>query len=163
MTREVQRSNWKEDAIVESIRLQNQRSSIQDLRAKDNQISTLEAQKKELEEDITALERGYIDSIDKVDSLLKEQYALLLSKWDITDKTYECDRGTATVRTTKSLKVVDKEGLIAVLLSITKLPEAIRSWNLSYLRKLKDVDMINDAIAHYEEHQNVVIKGVSDK
>ena len=153
-------SNWKEEAIVESIRLQKQRLAIQDLRVKDNQLSLLEAQMKEIEEDIAALERGYLDSINKVDTLLQEQHALLLSKWDIVDKTYECDVGTATVRTTKSLNIIDKKGLIQILGAIGKLPEAIRSWHLSYLRKLKDVDMIEDEIASYEEHQNVVIKGV---
>jgi ActR/RegA family two-component response regulator len=87
----------------------------------------------------------------------------LKEKWDIEDKTFECNGGIATIRTTKSLIIADKKRLVTVLLDIGKLPEAIRSWNLSYLRKLKDVDMIEDTIAHYDEHQNVVIKGVQDK
>jgi len=152
--------NWKDKVIVECIRLQQQRTAIQDLRAKDEQISMLETKKKEIDEDISALECGYIDSIDKVDTLIEEQRNLLIDEWDILEKTYKCEAGTATVRTTKSLKIQDKKGLVQTLMGIGKLPEAIRSWNLSYLRKLKDVDMISDMVATYEEHQNVVIKGV---
>jgi hypothetical protein len=152
--------NWKEDAIVECIRLQEQRKAIQDLRAKDTQISILQTQKKELEEDIAALDKGYLNSIERVDSFIEEQRNLLVAKWDITDKTYECDLGSATLRTTKSLNIVDKKGLIDALLKLEKLPEAIRTWNLSYLRKLKDVDMIEDKVAYYDEHQNVIIKEV---
>ena len=156
-------SNFKEEAIAECIRLGQQRSAIQDMRAKDTQISTLEAKKSEIEEEIIALERGYSDSIGKADALIEEQHHLLLSKWDIAEKTYECEAGIATVRTTKSLKVQNKEGLILTLLDLKKLPEAIRSWNLSYLRKLKEVDLISDMAASYEEHWNVVIKEVAEK
>ena len=109
------------------------------------------------------LERPYNEEIADIASDIDDLHAILIDGWDIDDKTYECEAGSATIRTTKSLRITNKKGLIATLFDLGQLPECIRTWNLSYLRKLKDVNLIGDEIASYDEHQNVVIKEARDE
>jgi len=152
--------DWKEKLIADSIALQKERKTLERARAEDQEIKNVELTMKKVGDALSALEQPYSDKLLDITRDIEMIHVLFIRDWDISDKTYKCDLGSATVRTTKSLKIIDKKGLITVLLSIAKLPEAIRTWNLSYLRKLKDVDMIEDAIASYDEHQNVVIKEV---
>lgn len=156
-------SDWKEELITDYIELRIVRTSLEEARAEDEEIKNLELTMKKVANKLSTLEQPYSDKLLDITRDIEKIHETFILSWDITDKTYECDTGTATVRTTKSLNIVDKKQLITVLLNIDKLPDAIRSWNLSYLRKLKDVDMIEDTIATYEEHQNVIIKGAEDK
>jgi len=155
-------SDWKEELITQYIDLQKERVTLEQARAEDQEIKNVELTMKKVVDMLSALEQPYSTKLLDITQGIEKIKEALIDGWDITDKTYECDGGLATIRTTKSLNIIDKKGLISVLLSISKLPEAIRSWNLSYLRKLKDVDMIEDAIADYDEHQNVVIKEAID-
>lgn len=156
-------TDWKETAISDCIALQTQKNTLEHERAEDQEIKNVESTMKKVVDKLSALERPYIDKITALTADIEKIHDMFIEKWDITEKTCEYGIGTATLRTTKSLNIVDKKRLITVLLNIGKLPEAIRSWNLSYLRKLKDVDMIEDAIAYYDEHQNVIIKGAREK
>ena len=155
--------DWKEELIMECIERQLERASIEQERAEDREIKNVESTLKKVTDALSTLEQPYIDEIANITTSIEAIHDQLITDWDITDKTYECGTGTATVRTTKALIIPDKKRLIATLLNIEKLPESIRSWNLSYLRKLKDVGLIEDNEAYFEEHQNVVIKGASDK
>jgi len=157
-------NNWKEALISDCITLERKRTDLLDAEESDEELVKLRHQSDVLAAKITALSnKKYCDQIDTIDSKIASMHDQLIVKWDIAEKTYECEGGSATMRTTKSLKITDKKQLISVLLNIDKLPEAIRSWNLSYLRKLKDVGKIEDTTAHYEEAQNVVIKEAVDK
>jgi len=154
-------SDWKEELITDCIELQRERVALEQARAEDQEIKNVELTMKKVVAKITELEQPYSDKLLDITRAIEKIYETLIDQWDITEKTCEYDAGTITLRTTKSLNIVDKKQLISVLLNIGKLPEAIRSWNLSYLRKLKDVDLIEDTIAHYEEHQNVIVKEVT--
>lgn len=156
-------TDWKEELIADYIKLQRERVALERERAENQEIKNVELTMKKVVDKLSTLEQPYSDKLLNITRAVEKIHETLIQDWDITEKTCEYDIGTATLRTTKSLNIVDEKRLITVLLSIDKLPEAIRSWNLSYLRKLKDVDMIKDAIAHYDEHQNVIIKGVGDK
>ena len=151
--------DWKEKLITDSIALQKERKTLEQARAEDQEIKNVELTMKKVGDALNALEQPYSDKLLDIARDIEKIQEALIDGWDITDKTYKCDLGSATVRTTKSLNVTDKRELIMTLVGIGKIKEAIRSWNLSYLRKLKDVGMIEDTIAHYDEHQNVVIKG----
>ena len=155
-------SNWKEEAITDYIGLQKEKRILEQARAEDQDIKNVELTRKKVADKLSALEQPYSDKLLDITRAVEKIHETFIENWDITDKTYECEAGTATVRTTKSLNIIDKKKLITTLLNIDKLSEAIRSWNLSYLRKLKDVDMIEDAIAHYDEKQSMIIKEASD-
>ena len=152
-------SNWKEEAITDYVELEGERVTLEQARAEDQEIKNVEITMKKVVDMLSVLEQPYSTKLLEITQGIEKIKGAIIEGWDITDKTYECDVGTATVRTTKSLRISDKKQLILTLLKIDKLPEAIRTWNISYLRKLKDVDMIDDQIASYDEHQNVVIKG----
>ena len=152
-------TDWKEELITDCIELQREKARFEQARAEDQEIKNVELTMKKVVDKLNTLALPYIGKIADINLAIETIHKTFIDKWDITDKTCEYDTGSATIRTTKSLNIIDKKRLISVLLNIDKLPEAIRSWNLSYLRKLKDVDMIEDAIAHYDEHQNVIIKG----
>ena len=144
--------------IRDLIALRTRKKIVEQERAEDEDILNASILMTKAVDKIAELEQPYNDKILDIDSNIESLQKNFVDAWDSTDKTYECKTGTATLRTTKSLKINRKEELINVLLNIGKLPECIRSWNLSYLRKLKDVGMIDDEIANYQEHQNVIIK-----
>ena len=156
-------SDWKEELITQCIAFQREKVTLEQARAEDEEIKNVELTMKKVVDKLSALEQPYSDKLLDITRAIEKIHEMLVNRWDIADKTYECRTGTATIRTTKALRITDKERLITLLLNIGKLSKSIRSWNLSYLRKLKDVDMIEDTIANYEEHQNVVIKGAIDK
>jgi hypothetical protein len=156
-------SNWKEERIADCIALQKEKKSLERQRAEDQEIKNAAILMKKAADKISELERLYTEKIDDIASDIDTLHDLFIDKWDIVDKTYECEAGSATIRTTKSLRISNKKELIATLFDLGKLPECIRTWNLSYLRKLKDVDLIGDGIASYDEHQNVVIKVARDE
>ena len=151
-------TNWKEELITEYIKLQKKRVVIEQERAEDQEIKNVELTMKKVGDALNMLEQPYSTKLLNITSAIETIHETLINGWDIADKTCDYEIGSATIRTTKSLKVIDKKGLIQTLVGLGKLPEAIRSWNLSYLRKLKDVELIADTVAAYEEHQNVVIK-----
>ena len=144
--------------IRDLIALQTRKKIVEQERAEDEDILNASILMTKAVDKIAELEQPYNDEILDIDTNIESIQKNFVDAWDSTDKTYECKTGTATLRTTKSLKINRKEELINVLMNIGKLPECIRSWNLSYLRKLKDVGMIDDEIANYHEHQNVIIK-----
>lgn len=156
-------SDWKEELITDCLELQRERESLEQIRAEDQEIKKLHIEMNTVADMLSALEQPYSDKLLDITCAIEMIHETFKDRWDIAGKTCEYDIGSATIRTTKSLNITDKKRLITILLNIDKLPESIRSWNLSYLRKLKDVDMIEDAIAHYDEKQSVVIKGVPDK
>jgi hypothetical protein len=153
-------SDWKEELITDCLELQRGSAALVQAREEDQEIKNVKSTMKKVATKITELEKPYTDKIAALTLDIEKIHETLIRDWDITEKTCEYDIGTATLRIKKSLNINDKKQLITILLNIGKLPEAIRSWNLSYLRKLKDVDMIDDTIAHYDEHQNVIIKEV---
>jgi len=81
----------------------------------------------------------------------------LLDHWDINEKTYKCDVGSATLRTKKTLEINDQNALLAWLFKLERLESAIRTLDTAYLKKLKDADMIPDAMAYYDTTTNVAI------
>jgi len=85
----------------------------------------------------------------------------LEERWDSQGKTFKCDTGTATIRTTRSLEIKNKVALIALLQKLDKLSDCIKGWDLLYLRKLADVGLIEPTIAEYKEQKNAIIGGIT--
>jgi hypothetical protein len=129
----------------------------------DKKLNTLKKQRDKIEDEILEHSRTLTNLIHEAEMKrisIKEQ---LTKKWDIEDKTFKCDTGSATLRTTKSLIVTDKMALVGRLAEILnneqKAFDCIRSFDLSTIRKYMDVDLIAGYIAHYDKKQSVVIKG----
>ena len=152
-------SDWQEDLITNYVKLEKDRAALEQARAEDQEILNVEVTRRKVEDALRTLEQPYSDKLLSITQGIGEIQEAFVDGWGIADKTYECKVGTATLRTTKALKIANKKQLIIVLRDLGKLSESIRSWNLSYLRKLKDVGMITDNEAYFEKHSNVVIKG----
>lgn len=152
-------ANWKEEAIAEYAALELRKSVVIQVRVDDEELKNAKHAMEAAAAMYSALEQPYNDNIEEINLSIVAVRDILKEKWDTEDKTYECNAGSATIRTTKSLEIRDKTQLIQTLVNLDKLQDCVRSWNLSYLRKLKDVALISDEIAYYEEHQNVVVKG----
>ena len=154
-------SNWKEEAITRYAELEALKKAVQEAMRNDGDLETAKLAREIADADVRAFEQGYTDKIGELEEKIENVRILLQQDWDIKDKTYKCDAGSATIRTTKSLCVLDKSRLIATLIKLDKLPASIRSWDLTVLRKLKDVDLIPDDQVDYEERQNMIIRGSS--
>ena len=61
-------------------------------------------------------------------------------------------------RITKSLKILDPVGIVETLQKINKVNEGVKSFNLMFLRKLADADVIPEAVAKFEEKVNVKVE-----
>jgi len=64
----------------------------------------------------------------------------------------------ANVRVTKSLEVVDKAKVIAVLVANDKVSEGVKTFAKPFLRKLKDVGILGDDAATYTEKHNLYVQ-----
>ena len=156
-------SDWKEALIADCITLEIQRKEILDKDVKDVQLVKLRRRAEVLMDEIRVCESVYCKQLDEVDSKIQSMHNQLITKWDIMDKTFMCKAGIATIRTTRSLKIDSKEMLINILEKIGKLTKCIKSWGLTYLRKLADAGLFDDEkITHYDEKRSVIISGVKD-
>ena len=126
----------------------------------DPALIQLTEQRNKINEMIEVGEGIYTKSIDEMwaqQTNIKEELA---SNWDTEDKTFKCDAGTATLRTTRSLHIYDKKRLIDFLTTLGKLPEFIKTYEIAKLRKIKEAGLLDDSIANWDETKTVVIKGV---
>lgn len=63
-------------------------------------------------------------------------------------------------RITKSLKILDPTGIVETLQKINKVDEGVKSFNLMFLRKLADADVLPEDVAKFEENINVKIEEI---
>lgn len=77
--------------------------------------------------------------------------------WDVDGKTYSCDMGKVSLRTKKTLEIADQTSLLIWLFKLERLEAAIRSLDTDYLKKLKDADLLPDAMAVYKSKTTVAI------
>ena len=150
--------DWKREKIGDyralSAIVAGQKQSI----TEDNRIEKLKNVITSANEEIQKLSK---DREATISEAIKEQRMIkmeLLDHWDIDKKTYACDMGSATLRTTKTLEINDQNAILIWLFKLERLESAIRTLDTTYLRKLKDADMIPDSMAYYDSRTNVAIK-----
>jgi len=150
-------TNWKEELIIEYLALGHEKERVEEEMMNDPQIGELDASIQKMVQEAEVLKRGYIDRIRDYQIKMSKLKVDFVERWDSQDKSFKCNTGNATIRTTRSLKIRNKEELILILQKMDKLADCITGWDLSYLRKLVDVGLIKMAIANYEEKQSVTI------
>ena len=151
--------NWKAERIVEYARLENEIALQMNELNTDPELNKLMKEQAKLN-DIIALAKGiYAKNIETAQQQQKGIKAELVNSWgDTEDKTFKCDAGTATLRRDRSLKVLSKTKLVEFLATLNKLPDFIKTFDVTKLRKIKDAGLLGDEIASYEENPSVVIK-----
>ena len=64
-------------------------------------------------------------------------------------------------RITKSLKVLDPTGIVETLQKINKVKEGVKSFDIMFLRKLADADVLPEVVAHFVEKVNIKVEEVN--
>jgi len=150
--------DWKELRIVEYATLEKEIAIERNEMFSDPELNHLTLEREKLDKLIISSGEMYIKNIEAAQQQQAGIKLELAEKWDTEDKTFECDVGTATLRTTKSLHIRSKEKLVAFLELNKKLTEFIKGFEVAKLRKIKDVGMLEDEIATWDEKKNVAIK-----
>lgn len=150
---------WRTDRIVEYARLGNEIAlEMHEIETDPDLIKLMKEQAKL--NDMIALAKGiYAKNIEAAQQQQAGIKLELVESWgDTEDKTFKCDAGTATLRTNRSLNIKSKEKLVNFLATLNKLPDFIKTFEISKLRKIKDAGLLDDEIASYEENPSVAIK-----
>jgi hypothetical protein len=159
-------ADWKAVRIAVYLALAYEKRLVEEEMRKNPSLLRLKKEIEKLEEQqemqVSRYKRELVDYDTKMRSIQDE----LVEGWNIDAKTFKCDVGSATMRTTRSLKIDNKEKLIIALQKMGKLTRTITTgWDLTYLRKLADsglfdVDVGEMNIVHYDEKRNVIIHDV---
>lgn len=157
-------TDWKEGVMREYHILERGKQMVEEEMAKNPSLSKLRTQIKNIQRELTEREEEYKVDINNCDFEMQKIRDDLIGRWDIEGKSFKCDEGSVTIKTTKSLVVTNNSGLIQRLTviseDVTKACDCIRSFNLSAIRKYMDADLIDERIAHYDEKRNVIISSV---
>ena len=150
--------NWKEERIIRYTELITEKTNINRELETDAEINKLKIEYEDLSDAIATLQYPFQKRIEAIEEQQANIKSELVKRWDIPEKTYECDTGIATLRTTKSLRINNKSKLVEFLILNKKLVDFIKSFEISKLRKIKDAGMLGEEIASWDENKNVVIK-----
>ena len=151
--------NWRTDKIVEYARAEADKIRTQKNMTEIPEVVELEEDIAYKQEQLKHIKQTYLDKIFQCEQVQTDIKAALVDGWKATEeKTFECDAGTATLRTTKSLNIRDKEKLVAFLELNKKLTDFIKSFEITKLRKIKDAGMLGDDIATYDEKKSIAIQ-----
>ena len=150
--------NWRTDRIAKYAQLENEIALEMNEMGTDPELIKLMTEQAKLNDMIALLKGTYSKNIEAAQQQQAGIKLELVDSWSETEeKTFECDAGTATLRTTKSLNIRSKEKLVAFLELNKKLTDFIKSFEITKLRKIKDAGMIEDEIATWDIKRNVAI------
>jgi len=150
---------WRTDRIVEYARLEAERQALSKRWEENITITLLQIEVKKALDKLEDAEKPYHVSIGALNQQQTGIKSELVESWSSTeDKTFECDVGTATLRTNRSLKIRSKAKLVEFLATLNKLPDFVKTFDVTKLRKIKDAGLLDDDIASYEEKKSIAIK-----
>ena len=152
------KQNWKEQRIAEYAKLVRKEAGITHAMDSDPRLNELAYNLKNWEAEIEKQKAPFIEKIAQLQHEQADIKLELAEKWGTEDKTFECNAGTATLRTTKSLRIRNKEKLIAFLTTVNKLPGFIKNFEITKLRKIMDAGLLESDIATYDEKKSIAIK-----
>jgi len=158
------KAEMKEGYIEGYLAFEQKRKDIVEEMAKDPIIAEVKAKLRDITLELEQKESEYLESIRLCDVSMLARKEGLIDIWgDISNKTFKCAVGRATMRITRSLKIDNTEKLISILEKIGKLTKSIKSWDLTYLRKLADAGLFDEEkITHYDEKRSIIINGAKE-
>lgn len=150
--------NWRTDRIAEYAKLEAKKIAAREHWEENVTLFKLQVELKKVLDKIEKTEKPYRADIDALSQQQAGIKSGLVETWgDTEDKSFECDAGTATLRTSKSLHIRSKEKLVAFLELNKKLTDFISSFEITKLRKIKDAGMLGDEICTYDEKKSISI------
>ena len=151
------KQDWKEERIAKYAHLESLKQQVLNDFAEDMDLAKLNKELDKVEGLIGVRTKPYRDKITECEQQQAGIKAELAEKWGTEEKSFKCDAGEALFRTTRSLVIQDKDKLIGFLQTIKKLNECIRNFDISKIRKFKEVGLIENEIATWSEKHNVSI------
>jgi hypothetical protein len=160
-------TDWKAVKIGVYLALKHEKRLVEEEMRSDPSFLQLKKEIEKLEDQQEIQISGYKRELVDYDSQMQSIRDELVEDWNIDTKTFKCDVGSATLRTTRSLKIDNEEKIISILQQIGKLTQSIIGCDLTHLRKLADaglfdVDEGGTNIIHYDEKRNVIIRDVKN-
>ena len=154
---EQKEQDWKEERIAEYAKLETAKQQIQNDMNLDAELNKIETSIKAWLERADRLKKPYFDKTLECEQQQAGIKLELAEKWNIPGKTFGCNAGTATLRTTRSLIIRNKQKLIEFLTLNKKLTEFIKSFEITKLRKIKDAGLLASEIATWDEKRSISI------
>jgi len=150
---------WRTDQIAKYAQLENEIALGTNEMVTDPDLIKLMKEQAKLNDMIALGKEFYTKTIASAREMQADIKIQLNESWtESEDKTFKCDAGTATRRMNRSLNIVDTAKLVEFLTTLKKLPNFIKTFEISKLRKLKDAGLLGDEIVSYEENPTVAIK-----
>lgn len=150
--------DWKAERIVEYSRLETEIATEMNDMGTDPDLVKLMKEQAKLNDMISLAKGIYVKNIEAFQQQQAGIKLELAEKWDTEEKSFTCDAGMATLRITKSLQIKSKEKLVNFLATLNKLPDFIKTFEITKLRKIKDAGLLDDGIASYDEKKSIAIK-----
>ena len=154
---EQKEQDWKEARINQYTLAEGAKQEIQNNMTELPEIIELERGIAYKQDQLRHIKQPYLDKILECDQLRTGIKLELADKWDVEEKTFECNAGSATLRTTRSLIIRNKQKLIEFLALNKKLSEFIKSFEITKLRKIKDAGLLESEIATWDEKRSISI------
>ena len=150
--------NWKAELIVEYAQLENKIATETHKMDTDPNLDALLRDQATLNAEIKLAKEIYTKNIEAAQRQQAGIKAELVDSWLSTEgKTFECNAGSITLRTTRSLIIRNKQKLIEFLTLNKKLSEFIKSFEITKLRKIKDAGLLENEIATWDEKKSISI------
>jgi len=154
--------DWKEEKMtertVEYAELEQKKADTEYLLSQDKALRELAKKRDAIISQIKALEKEPLHTLASVSQRQAEIRLDLAETWGTYEgKTFECDAGTVTLRETRSFNIKSKKKLVEFLATLGKLPDFVKTFEIAKLRKVKEAGLLDDEIASWDEHKNVVI------
>lgn len=151
-------TNVLESLIGKYVLEQKEREIVQRDIDSNPSLITLLAQLEEINKEIEKILIPYKDNLNTINSSMDNILKSVEENWDQEAKSYKCDAGIATLRTTKSLEIVNKDKLVDFLTRNNILNKNIKTFDTSQLRKIKDSGLLEDDIAKWNNKKSINIK-----
>ena len=151
-------TNVLDSLIEEYISEQKEREIVQLDIDSNPSLITLLAQRETINKEIEKILIPYKDNLNTINSSMDNILKSVEENWNQEGKSYKCDAGIATLRTTKSIKIVNKDELVDFLTRNNILNKNIKTFNMSQLRNIKKSGLLEDDIAKWDEKKSFNIK-----
>lgn len=143
---------------VERLNEQTKINSNERIAELNGMIEEMKYKQEKLETNLREETQPFTEKIAEIENRQAELKTKIADEWTLEEKTYKGILAVVTRKTYKPVIVVDKHNLVGCLLHHGKEDEGVKSFNLTLLRKMKELGMFPDDTVKLEEKYSVSIK-----
>lgn len=154
-----------EALALEWLELSNDMNQIRDTLLADPNINKLKEQIDKLKLALNTAQTALTDletpELDRLNPFLSRQKLIediLRDQHDPEHKVKDFEKAKIEWRESRSLKILDTVAAVEILTANKKLEDGIGSFKIPFMRKLKDVGLLDDDVAAYDSKINVYVR-----